>query len=96
MAQTVLAVLVVRPRKAIAVGWINLLCLVLTGDAEVRIDIYFGNEKYACRKWEVVPRVGELISIDGPKAGRYKIVEVMWVGDKDQVAFLTLDKRPEA
>ena len=61
----------------------------------MRINIYFGNEKYACRQWEVVPRVGELISIDGQKAGKYKIVEVMWVGDKDQVAFLTLDKRPE-
>lgn len=62
----------------------------------MRIDIYFGDEIYGCRLWNVVPRVGEYLSIDGPKAGTYEIKEIIWTGDDDLKVLLTLADEPEA
>ena len=56
----------------------------------MRIDIYFGNEIYGCRHWDVVPRVGEYIAIDGPRAGSYEIIEIIWAGDSEPQALITL------
>lgn len=62
----------------------------------MRIDIYFGGNLYGMRSWDSAPRVGDYMTVNGKKAGTYRVADVIWCCNDTPHVLITLNDEAEA